>query len=192
MSYRRRPARWRASVVFLSFCLETKGPKVQGRLHRTSPRLSKRLTLRSRSAFCEGKRQAPLREGQPFSHPLRALPRHVGRVPRAQPGRSLAFPHTVSVVIASFLNGTFPLLAVIAGADPRSPMLLGFTPVVASRHREARSDPFMTDLCKICFKKNINFIPSYLPDNKRLQTTTVDYKRLINGLVLTRIASLQR
>ena len=35
---------------------------------------------------------------------------------------------------------------------PRSPMLLGFTPVVASRHREARSDPFMPDLCKICFK----------------------------------------
>ena len=65
---------------------------------------------------------------------------------------------------------------------PRSPMLLGFTPVVASRHREARSDPFMPDLCKICFKKSsINFIPSYLPDNKRLQTTTVDYKRLING-----------
>ena len=44
---------------------------------------------------------------------------------------------------------------VIAGADPRSPTLLGPTPVVASRHREAsfrengRSDPFMTDLWKI-------------------------------------------
>ena len=82
MSCRRRPARWRASVVFLSFCLETKGPKVQGRLHRTSPRLSKRLTLRSRSAFCKGKRQAPLREGQPFSHPLRALPRPAAPPPR--------------------------------------------------------------------------------------------------------------
>ena len=28
-------------------------------------------------------------------------------------------------------------------------------PHVASRHREERSDPFMTDLCKICFKKTI-------------------------------------
>ena len=33
MSCRRWPERWRASVaaVFLSFCLETKGPKIQGR-----------------------------------------------------------------------------------------------------------------------------------------------------------------
>ena len=38
---------------------------------------------------------------------------------------------------------------VIAGADPRSPTLLRPTPVVASRHREERSDPFMTDLWKI-------------------------------------------
>ena len=30
------------------------------------------------------------------------------------------------------------------------------------------------------------------PDSNRQQTTTVDYKRLINGLVLTRVASLQR
>jgi len=66
----------------------------------------------------------------------------------------------------------------------QSPILLGFTLVVASRHREERSDPFTTDLCKICFlqkKKNIHFISNYLSDSKRLQTTTVDYKRLING-----------
>ena len=61
---------------------KSKEPKDQGRLHRTSPRLSKRLTLRSRSTFCEGKRQAPLREGQPFSHPLRALPRPAAPPPR--------------------------------------------------------------------------------------------------------------
>ena len=30
------------------------------------------------------------------------------------------------------------------------------------------------------------------PDSKRQQTTTVDYKRLINGLVLTGVASLQQ
>ena len=65
-----------------SISLERKGTKVQGRLHRTSPRLSKRLTLRSRSAFGEGKRQAPLREGQALSHPLRALPRPAAPPPR--------------------------------------------------------------------------------------------------------------
>ena len=60
------------------------------------------------------------------------------------------------------------------------------------RHREEerRSDPFMTDLRKIYFPKNIHFIPNYLPDSKRQQTTTVDYKRLFNGLILTRVASL--
>ena len=40
-------------------------------------------------------------------------------------------------------------LAVMADKDPPSPKLPGFTPIVASRHREARSDLFMTDLWKI-------------------------------------------
>ena len=64
---------------------------------------------------------------------------------------------------------------------------------VASRHREEEqlNNPFMTDLCKICFKKNIHFISNHLSDSKRQQTTAVDYKHLINGLVLTRFASLQ-
>ena len=44
------------------------------------------------------------------------------------------------------------LPAVIAGADPRSPTLLGFAPVVASRHREARSDPFMPDFIPFIIK----------------------------------------
>ena len=30
-----------------------------------------------------------------------------------------------------------------------------------------------------------------IPDSKRQQTTTVDYKRLINGFILTGVASLQ-
>ena len=33
---------------------------------------------------------------------------------------------------------------------------------------------------------------SIIPDNKRQQTTTVDYKRLFNGFFLTGFASLQR
>jgi hypothetical protein len=33
---------------------------------------------------------------------------------------------------------------------------------------------------------------SIIPDSKRQQTTTVDYKRLINGFFLTGFASLQR
>ena len=32
---------------------------------------------------------------------------------------------------------------------------------------------------------------SIIPDSKRQQTTTVDYKRLINGFFLTRVASLR-
>ena len=94
MSSLRRPVRGHGNLRFdvVNLCLRLafyvpfplmgKEPKDQGRLHRTSPRLSKRLTLRSRSTFCEGKRQAPLREGQPFSHPLRALPRPAARPPR--------------------------------------------------------------------------------------------------------------
>ena len=31
-----------------------------------------------------------------------------------------------------------------------------------------------------------------IPDSKRQQTTTVDYKRLINGFILTGVASLQK
>ena len=67
------------------------------------------------------------------------------------------------------------------GLDPQSPKLLGFTLVVASSHREAsfrehgRSDPFMTDLCKIYFQKKHPFHSQLLT---RQQTTTNDYSRL--------------
>ena len=40
------------------------------------------------------------------------------------------------------------------------------------------------------FDKPLNY--NKIPDNKRQQTTTVDYKRLINGFVLTGFALLQR
>ena len=63
------------------------------------------------------------------------------------------------------------------------------SPIVASRHREARSDPFTTDSRKIYFQKKHQFHFQLLT---RQQTTTVDYKRLFNGLVLTRVASLPR
>jgi hypothetical protein len=49
------------------------------------------------------------------------------------------------------------------------------SPIVASRHREARSDPFMIDLRKIYFqKKSISFPVTYptANDNKRLLSTT--------------------
>ena len=59
-----------------------------------------------------------------------------------------------------------------------------------------RSDTSIRDL------RNRNSYPEYryciflfsniIPDSKRQQTTTVDNKRLINGLVLTRFASLRQ
>ena len=86
------------------------------------------LSLRSRSAFYEGKRQAPLCEAQALSLPLASTARMsaVARAPRPD-----ELWHTRFVLI---INNK--------------------------------------------------------PDNKRQQTTTVDYKRLINGLVLTGFASL--
>ena len=89
------------------------------------------LTLRSRSTFCEGKRQAPLGEGQAFSSSFGQAPLPFWPGPRAHPGRVLAFPHTVPVVFTSVLNDTLPPLAVIdslrivesgiSGLDPESP-----------------------------------------------------------------------
>ena len=36
------------------------------------------------------------------------------------------------------------------------------------------------------------FYYNIIPDSKRQQTTTVDYKRLINGFILTGFASLRQ
>ncbi len=74
-------------LAFSFLLLDEKEPKNQGRLHRTFPRPSKGLTLRSRSTFCEGKRQAPLREGQALSRPLRALPRPAAGPPHPTQSR---------------------------------------------------------------------------------------------------------
>ena len=76
-----------AAACFFFLLLDEKEPKNQGRLHRTFPRPSKGLTLRSRSTFCEGKRQAPLREGQALSRPLRALPRPAAGPPHPTQSR---------------------------------------------------------------------------------------------------------
>ena len=95
------------------------------------------LTLRSRSTFCEGKRQAPLGEGQAFSSSFGRAPLPFWPGPRALPGRVLAFPHTVSVVFTSVLNDTLPPLAVIPDSIRNLLHRQGTTfPVVASRHRE--------------------------------------------------------
>ena len=91
------------------------------------------------------------------------------------------------------------------------PSILDFVPTAASCHREEEQAcheqsaveaihlrqiyvRFNYVECKafVSLKKIIHFIPSYLPDSKRLHSTTFDYKRLFNGLVLTRFASLQR
>ena len=114
--------------------------------------------------------------------------------PRAQPSRSLAFPHTVSVVLTFVLNDTLPPHALMADKDPPS-LTLPEDYIPRRRFASSRGtkrsiyDRFAEDLFP---KKNIHFISNYLPDSKRQQTTTVDYKRLFNGLVLTRVTSLQR
>ena len=99
------------------------------------------LTLRSRSAFCEGKcsafdvvkRQAPLGEGQAFSSSFGQAPLPFWPGPRALPGRVLANPHTVPVVFTFTLNDTLPPPLPHRGLDPRSPTLL----VTTSRCRFA-------------------------------------------------------
>ena len=73
---------------FLSFPLDRKGPKDQGRHHRSFPRPSKCLTHRSWSAFSEGKRQAPIREGQALSQPFANASPHVGRASAPNPVKS--------------------------------------------------------------------------------------------------------
>ena len=91
--------------------------------------------------------------------------------PRAQPSRSLAFPHTVSVVLTFVLNDTLPPHALMADKDPPS---LTLPEDYIPRHREARSDPFMIDLWKIYFQKKHPFHFQLLT---RQQTTTNDYSR---------------
>ena len=165
---------------FLSFCLETKGPKIQGRHHRSFPRPSKCLTLRSRSDFFEVKRQAPLREAQALSRPLQA---QLGCRPSlpAQPG--LPLTSQVYKPYSGRLRETFhPCLSahvIPAGECARH----GIYGQKACKIHTLRSCP-ITHITTL--------IISNKPDNKRQQTTTVDNKRLINGLVLTEFPSLRQ
>ena len=70
---------------------KSKGPKDQGRLHRTSPRLSKHLTFKSGSDFCKVKRKRPSLKVKRLAIPCGRFPaRRPG--PRTQPSRVLAFP----------------------------------------------------------------------------------------------------
>ena len=116
--------------------LDRKEPKDQGRLNRTSPRLSKRLTLRSRSAFCEGKRQAPLCEGDFCSFSLMRRNRRIKAdikglpqlatapppcrpCPRALPRLGLAFPVWKSLM-RHYCLCTTPDLKASSRRDPHS------------------------------------------------------------------------
>ena len=164
---------WQACHL-LSFSLERKGPKVQGRLNRSSPRPSKCLTLRSRSDFFEVKRQAPLREGQALSRPLRTLPR-TSAVPLA--------PNPVGRRRSRSRWATLRPLGLIAEEHPRSPERQGVPSAQGIAGLRPRSPKGKRYYSTILFFNTI-------PDSKRQQTITVDYKRLLNGLVLTGFASL--
>ena len=92
-----------------SFSLMRSKRRIKAKMNGPPHSRPKCLTLRSRSAFSEGKRQAPLREGQAFSSSLGRPPLPFWPGPRAQPNWVLAFPSTVSVVIASIPNAPTPL-----------------------------------------------------------------------------------
>ena len=96
MSCQRWPVRGRASMAasayFRSFSLMRSNRRIKAKMNGPPHSRPKCLTLRSRSAFSEGKRQAPLCEGQAFSSSLRRAPLPFWPGPRALPSRSLANP----------------------------------------------------------------------------------------------------
>ena len=124
------------SSFYRSFPLMGRNQRIKAKMNGPPHSRPKCLTLRSRSTFCEGKRQAPLGEGQAFSSSFRQAPLPFWPGPRALPSLVLANPHTPSIVFTFTLNNTLPPPTLIAGPDPQSPTLWGPTPVVASRHRE--------------------------------------------------------
>ncbi len=95
-------------IIICPFSLMRRDRRIKAKMNGPPHSRPKCLTLRSRSTFCEGKRQAPLREGQAFSSSLGQAPLPFWPGPRALPGRGLAFPHTVSVVFTFTLNDTLP------------------------------------------------------------------------------------
>ena len=106
-------------AFYVPFPLMGKEPKDQGRLHRTSPRLSKRLTFKSGSAFRECKRKRPSLKVKRLAIPCGRFPARRPGLP-THPGRALANPPTVSVVFTFVLNDTFPLQTLMADKDPPS------------------------------------------------------------------------
>ena len=110
----------RSSHKPLSFPLDGKGPKDQGRLNRTSARLSKRLTFRSRSDFQEVKRRAPLRESQAFSHSLPTFPARRPGLP-AWAAKGCRRGGRVAFRIHGTLVGLARTKAIMADCAPPSP-----------------------------------------------------------------------
>ncbi len=96
------------SSFYHSFPLMGRNRRIKAKTNGPPHSRPKCLTLRSRSTFCEGKRQAPLGEGQAFSSSFGQAPLPFWPGPRALPGRGLAFPHTASVVFTFTLNDTLP------------------------------------------------------------------------------------
>ena len=161
MSCQRGQVRWRASmaaIIYLlpSFCLETKGPKIQGR---------------HQGPTTHGRRPSPMSAFPPRPTQLGfGVPEHGIRTRNSTP------------------TDKAPPFTLMADKDPPSPTPPeDYTPCCRfASSRAKRGNPFMTDLRKICFQKN----PFHSQQLTRQQTTTVDYKRLINGFFLTRFASL--
>ena len=122
--------------AFSFLLLDEKESKNQGRLHRSSSRLSKRLTIKLGSDFCKVKRKRP-------SLKVKRLAILCGRFPAwrpslpAHPSRYLAFQPTVSIVFTFVLNDILPPQTLMADKDP--PSLAppeDYILVVASRHCE--------------------------------------------------------
>ena len=109
----------------LSFPLDRKVPKNQGRLNRSSPRMPKRLTSRSGSDFCEVKRKRPSVKVKRLVIPCPASP-HGGHAspffsstlslmstPIRHPTLTLQDPHCPPIFLLSHRN------TLMAGADPQ-------------------------------------------------------------------------
>ena len=96
-------------AFYVPFPLMGKEPKDQGQNHRPCTRPPKRLTFKSGSAFGECKRKRPSLKVKRLAIPCGRFPARRPGLP-AHPSWVLAFPHTVSVVIAFVPNDTLPPL----------------------------------------------------------------------------------
>jgi len=101
-------------VIICPFSLMRKGQRIKAKTIGPSHGLPKRLTFKSGSAFCKGKRKRPSMKVKRLVRPLgNRCPAFWPLLP-AQPGQCLAFPHTENSSLNSFL-ASLPLpLCVIA------------------------------------------------------------------------------